>query len=63
MRAVTIDVGTRDGITKDITVINGDGFVGRVIGVSTSTADVLLAQRSVVHGRCAVGWLARDGCR
>jgi len=42
VRAVTIDVGTRDGITKDLTVINGDGLVGRVIGVSTSTADVLL---------------------
>lgn len=42
VRAITIDVGTRDGITKDLTVINGEGLVGRVIGVSTSTADVLL---------------------
>ena len=42
VRAVTIDAGTRDQLTEDMTVINGDGLVGRVINVSTSTADVLL---------------------
>ncbi|HVQ18165.1 MAG TPA: rod shape-determining protein MreC [Actinomycetes bacterium] len=41
-RTVTIDAGTRDGLTKDLTVINGDGLVGRIIEVSSSTATVLL---------------------
>jgi rod shape-determining protein MreC len=40
---VTIDAGSRDGITRDMTVINGDGLVGRVTTVGTSTATVLLA--------------------
>jgi len=41
-RTVLIDAGTRDGITKDQTVLNGDGLVGRVIEVGSSTATVLL---------------------
>ncbi|NJP42060.1 rod shape-determining protein MreC [Actinacidiphila epipremni] len=40
---VTIDAGSRDGITRDMTVINGDGLVGRVTTVGTGTATVLLA--------------------
>lgn len=40
---VTIDAGGKDGITRDMTVINGDGLVGRVTTVGTSTATVLLA--------------------
>jgi rod shape-determining protein MreC len=40
---VTIDAGSRDGITRDMTVINGDGLVGRVTTVGSSTATVLLA--------------------
>ncbi|SCK18136.1 rod shape-determining protein MreC [Streptomyces sp. WMMB 322] len=40
---VTIDAGTRDGIARDMTVINGDGLVGRVTTVSSSTSTVLLA--------------------
>lgn len=40
---VTIDAGSHDGITRDMTVINGDGLVGRVTTVGPSTATVLLA--------------------
>jgi rod shape-determining protein MreC len=40
---VTIDVGSMDGIARDMTVLNGDGLVGRVTTVGRSTATVLLA--------------------
>ncbi|MBA6437226.1 MULTISPECIES: rod shape-determining protein MreC [Streptomyces] len=40
---VTIDMGSGDGIRRDMTVINGDGLVGRVTTVGSSTATVLLA--------------------
>jgi rod shape-determining protein MreC len=40
---VTIDAGTRDGIQPDMTVLNGDGLVGRVKTAGPSTATVLLA--------------------
>ena len=40
---ITIDVGSRDGIKKDMTVLNGDGLVGRVTTVGPSTSTVLLA--------------------
>ncbi|MGX1269958.1 rod shape-determining protein MreC [Streptomyces phaeoluteigriseus] len=40
---VTIDVGAKDGITRDMTVLNGDGLVGRVTTVGPDTATVLLA--------------------
>ncbi|MEU1042948.1 rod shape-determining protein MreC [Streptomyces sp. NPDC005907] len=40
---VTIDVGANDGIRRDMTVLNGDGLVGRVTTVGPSTATVLLA--------------------
>jgi len=40
---VTIDVGSRDGIKTDMTVLNGDGLVGRVTTVGPMTATVLLA--------------------
>jgi rod shape-determining protein MreC len=40
---VTIDAGRRDGIHPDMTVVNGDGLVGRVKTVGPSTATVLLA--------------------
>lgn len=48
---VTIDAGSRDGITTDMTVINGDGLVGRVIGVSEGTCTVAL----VVDATTSVG--------
>ncbi|MGP3923070.1 rod shape-determining protein MreC [Streptomyces sp. 8N616] len=40
---VTIDAGSDDGIARDMTVLNGDGLVGRVTTVSPSTSTVLLA--------------------
>ncbi|KAA0932236.1 MULTISPECIES: rod shape-determining protein MreC [Streptomyces] len=40
---VTIDAGADDGIKRDMTVLNGDGLVGRVTTVGPSTATVLLA--------------------
>jgi rod shape-determining protein MreC len=40
---VTLDAGSRDGIKPDETVLNGDGLVGRVISVSSTTSSVLLA--------------------
>jgi len=40
---VTIDVGANDGIQRDMTVLNGDGLVGRVTTVGPNTATVLLA--------------------
>jgi rod shape-determining protein MreC len=41
-RTVTVDAGTRDGIKRDQTVLNGDGLVGRVIAVGPGTATILL---------------------
>ncbi|MER6910877.1 rod shape-determining protein MreC [Streptomyces sp. NPDC000594] len=40
---VTIDIGSRDGIRRDMTVLNGDGLVGRVTTVGPHTSTVLLA--------------------
>jgi len=40
---VTIDAGSNDGLARDMTVINGDGLVGRVTTVGPSTSTVLLA--------------------
>lgn len=39
----TIDAGTESGITTDMTVVNGQGLVGRVIEAGPRTATVLLA--------------------
>jgi rod shape-determining protein MreC len=39
---VTIDVGSRDGITADRTVVNAQGLVGRVVATGPWTSDVLL---------------------
>lgn len=40
---ITIDAGSKDGIARDMTVINGDGLVGRITTVGPHTATVLLA--------------------
>ncbi|MFK4100143.1 rod shape-determining protein MreC [Streptomyces sp. NPDC019531] len=40
---ITIDVGANDGIKRDMTVLNGDGLVGRVTTVGPNIATVLLA--------------------
>lgn len=39
----TLDVGSRDGVRRDMTVVNGDGLVGRVTQVGPTTSTVLLA--------------------
>jgi rod shape-determining protein MreC len=39
---VTIDAGRQDGLRTDMTVINGDGLVGRIADVGPSTATVVL---------------------
>jgi rod shape-determining protein MreC len=39
---VTLDVGSRDGVQADVSVVNADGLVGRVVAVSPWTCDVLL---------------------
>ncbi len=66
-RAVTIDAGTSSGINADMTVLNNDGLVGRVIRADRSTATVLLLsdQESIVGGRLGstmeVGFLRGRG--
>ena len=66
-RAVTIDAGTSSGIAPDMTVINNDGLVGRVIRADRTTATVLLIvdQESVVGGRLGstmeIGYLRGRG--
>lgn len=40
---VTIDAGANDGLQRDMTVLNGDGLVGRITTVGPGTATVLLA--------------------
>ena len=52
-RTVTIDAGTRSGVHADMTVLNNDGLVGRVIRADRATATVLLLvdRSSVVGGR------------
>lgn len=66
-RTVTVDAGRRDGVHPDMTVVNGQGLVGRVIGATRSTATVLLAidPDSVVGGRLGrtmeLGFVSGDG--
>ncbi|MFC6886069.1 rod shape-determining protein MreC [Actinomadura yumaensis] len=40
---VTIDVGSRSGVRRDMTVMSADGLVGRVTRVGPATSTVLLA--------------------
>lgn len=64
---VTIDVGSRDGITRLMPVVSGAGLVGRVVHVSPGYCTVLLAidPRSDVGVRLAdtgqVGYVTGDG--
>lgn len=66
-RTVTIDAGTTSGVHPDMTVLNGDGLVGRVIRADRSTATVLLLvdRDSVVGARLGsnleVGFLRGRG--
>ena len=50
---VTIDAGSEAGVGPDMTVVNNDGLVGRVLRVTRSTATVLLVidPDSTVGGR------------
>ncbi|MEY2798186.1 MAG: hypothetical protein RIS22_452 [Actinomycetota bacterium] len=41
-RTIELDVGARDGVATDMTVISGAGLVGRVISASESTSIALL---------------------
>ena len=41
-RQVTLDVGERDGVEPNLTVIAADGLVGRVVTVAPLTSDVRL---------------------
>ncbi|MGH3510548.1 MAG: rod shape-determining protein MreC [Nocardioidaceae bacterium] len=52
-RTVTIDAGTTSGVHPDMTVLNNDGLVGRVIAATRTSATVLLIvdRSSVVGGR------------
>ncbi|HET9860981.1 MAG TPA: rod shape-determining protein MreC [Nocardioidaceae bacterium] len=66
-RTVTIDAGTSSGVFPDMTVLNNDGLVGRVIRADRGTATVLLIvdAESVVGGRLGssmeVGFLRGRG--
>ena len=42
-QTATIDAGSKDGIKPGLTVVNGDGLVGRVKTVGRDTATILLA--------------------
>ena len=48
---VTLDVGSKDGITPNETVLNGDGLVGRVASVGPDTCTVVL----LIDGSSHVG--------
>ncbi|MFC0622596.1 rod shape-determining protein MreC [Kribbella deserti] len=52
-QTITIDAGTADGVRADLTVLNGDGLIGRVVRASAATATVLLIgdRGSTVGGR------------
>lgn len=64
---VTIDAGNADGIQRDMSVINGEGLVGRVQSVTRNTATVVLlvdASISVgarVAGSSEIGILSGTG--
>lgn len=66
-RTVTIDAGTSSGVHADMTVLNNQGLVGRVVRADRSTATVLLIvdRESVVGGRLGsnmeVGFLRGRG--
>lgn len=48
---VTLDAGSRDGVQEDMTVVNGEGLVGRVVFVSAFTSTIAL----VVDASTTVG--------
>ena len=66
-RTVTVDAGSRQGVEPDLTVVNADGLVGRVVSVTPSSATVLLVTDagSTVGGRLSesreLGFLDGNG--
>jgi len=48
---VTIDAGSRDGLATDMSVVTGDGLVGRIVAVAPSTSVVQL----ITNGESVVG--------
>ena len=66
-RTVTIDAGTSSGVHPDMTVLNNDGLVGRVVRATRGSATVLLLadRESVVGARLGsnaeVGFLRGRG--
>ncbi len=42
-RSIMIDIGTNNGVKEGLSVVDGDGFVGRIISVTDKTSIVLLA--------------------
>lgn len=66
-QTVTIDAGTADGVRPEMTVLNGDGLVGRVVRTTEGTATVLLIgdRNSTVGGRLsstmALGFVSGRG--
>jgi rod shape-determining protein MreC len=49
-QTVTLDVGSKDGVRAQETVLNGQGLVGEVTSVTASTATVELATNSAAIG-------------
>lgn len=68
-QSLVIDIGTEDGVKKDMPVVGGEGLVGRIIQASSKTSTVLLIvdPSSDVAARVAetgeVGVLAGGGRR
>ena len=66
-QTVTLDVGSRDGVRANETVLNGQGLVGQVTSVTGTTSTVLLAtdSSSVVGVALApsgeLGWATGPG--
>lgn len=54
--SIIVDAGSKDGVKKDMSVITPAGLVGRVIRVSSSTAEVLL----VTDPRSGVGCMVQE---
>ena len=53
---VTLDVGSRDGVERDMSVISGKGLAGRVISAGPATSTVLL----IVDATSSVGGRLSD---
>jgi rod shape-determining protein MreC len=66
-QAVTLDVGSKDGVRPQETVLNGQGLVGEVTAVTASTSTVLLASDSTAVIGVAqapsgqLGWVTGPG--